>query len=287
MRTIFGRLVAVLPLVALAALPIFPSGKVLILDYHSFLGTTSSLDWNLKDFAAQIDKMRELGYKLIPLSDAMAGNLEGDRNIAITIDDGNHSIWEAARGVLIPKVVPTELFIYPAVIGHEPHFLTREQLKTLAGSGFAIGAHGYHHMPMSAIAWKRDRKTVEIEVMKPAGLLNDILGFTPTFFAYPYGVVGPEARDLVKRQGYAWAFLANEKFAFIDPTDPSLDHFAVPRTIVYHWNKAALFRLLAKNAPPAAPQASAPNAPAQNAPTSGTQAQPQNAAPQSNRGAAP
>ena len=225
-------------------------GKVLILDYHSFLGTTSSLDWTLGDFGAQLDKMRALGYKLVSLADAMSGAIEGDDNIAITIDDGNHSVWKAAESVLLPKAVPTELFIYPAVIGHEPHFLTREQLVDLARQGFAIGAHGYHHMPMSAIAWRHDRKTVTMEVTKPADLLKYILGRSPSLFAYPYGVAGPEAIDLVRKEGYAWAFLASEKFVFVDPADPSLDHWTVPRTIVYHWNKTALFRFLEKNAPP-------------------------------------
>lgn len=225
-------------------------GKVLILDYHSFLGTTSSLDWKLDDFGAQLDKMRALGYKLVSLADAMSGAIEGSANIAITIDDGNHSVWQAAESVLLPKDVPTELFIYPAVIGHESHFLTREQLADLAKRGFAIGAHGYHHVPMSAIAWQRDRKTVVIEATKPAELLRYILGSPPTVFAYPYGVAGPEARDLVRKAGYEWAFLASEKFVFVDPADPALDHWAVPRTIVYRWNKSALFRFLEKHAPP-------------------------------------
>lgn len=226
------------------------AGKVLILDYHSFLGTSSSLDWTPEDFGAQLDRMRALGYKLVPLEDAMSGAIEGNDNIAITIDDGNHSVWKAAESVLLPKAVPTELFIYPAVIGHESHFLTREQLVTLVKQGFVVGSHGYHHMPMSALAWRHDRKTVTMEVTKPADLLQYILGSRPTFFAYPYGVVGPEAHDLVHKEGYEWAFLANEKFVFVDPADPALDHWAVPRTIVYHWNKAALFHFLEKNAPP-------------------------------------
>ncbi|HUX38469.1 MAG TPA: polysaccharide deacetylase family protein [Rectinemataceae bacterium] len=249
MRIKFGGFAAFLVLSALLAHEAVASGKVLILDYHSFLGTTSSLDWKLEDFGAQLDKMRSLGFKLVSLNDAMADNIEGDNNIAITIDDGNHSIWQAVQAVLLPKAVPTELFIYPAVIGHESHFLTREQLVSLAGEGFGIGAHGYHHMPMSAIAWQRDRKTVMAEATRPADLLKFILGARPSFFAYPYGVVGPDAKDLVKQNGYDWAFLASEKFVFVDPADPALDHWAVPRTIVYHWNRGALFRFLEKKAP--------------------------------------
>lgn len=268
MRTKFPRLFAAVLLGLAAASLSFASGKVLILDYHSFLGTSSSLDWKLEDFASQIDKMRALGYSLVSLTDAMEGRIEGDRNIALTIDDGNHSIWQAAEEVLIPKAVPTELFIYPAVIGHEPHFLTREQLRSLAARGFAIGAHGYHHVPMSAIAWKRDPKTVAGEAGKPAGLLDDILGFRPLYFAYPYGVAGEDSERLVREGGYSWAFLAGDKFTFVDPSDPALDHWAVPRTIVYRWNRAALFRFLAKQAgvsaasPSPALQAPGPSIPA-------------------------
>ena len=249
MRSKFPHLLLSVIATLLAVSNVAAGGRVLILDYHSFLGTTSSLDWKLEDFGAQLDKMRALGYRLVSLSDAMSGAIEGDNNIAITIDDGNHSVWQAAQSVLLPKAVPTELFIYPAVIGHESHFLTREQLVDLAKGGFGIGAHGYHHMPMSSIAWQRDRKTVTGEATKPADLLRFILGATPSFFAYPYGVAGVEARDLVKKEGYMWAFLASEKFVLVDPTDSALDHWAVPRTIVYRWNKAALFRFLEKRAP--------------------------------------
>ncbi|MEI6385466.1 MAG: polysaccharide deacetylase family protein [Spirochaetota bacterium] len=239
--------------IVLALLAVFPSlaaGTVLILDYHSFLGVKSTLDYRVSDFAAQLDRIKALGYTFVPLEKAMAGGLVGDKNIAITIDDGNHSVMAAVEEALRPRGIPVELFIYPAAIGRAKTVLTPEQLVTLQSEGCGIGAHGYTHQLMTPRAWLRNRKQVLREASMPMTALARITGKAPSIFAYPYGVAAPGARDAVRAAGYAWAFLANEKIRFIDPTDPALDHWAVPRTIVYHWNRQAIFRLLEARAGP-------------------------------------
>jgi peptidoglycan/xylan/chitin deacetylase (PgdA/CDA1 family) len=237
---------AILFACVISAFPLQAAGKVLILDYHTFLGSDSSIDFTLADFAAQLDRIRDLGYRFVTLEDAMAGNIEGEDNIALTIDDGNHSVWQAFNEVIKPRNLRPELFIYPSVIWSTPHFLKPDQLKALIDGGCFVGAHGYHHNYMSARAYRKDSKDVLDEARKPGPSLEKLTGLDPHLFAYPFGVAGPEARDAVKVAGYSWAFLADEHFVWVDPADPALDHWAVPRTIVYHWNKEALFRHLAE-----------------------------------------
>jgi hypothetical protein len=73
-------------------------------------------------------------------------------------------------------------------------------------------------------------------------------GKSPSLFAYPYGIAAPEAEASVQAAGYSWGFLADGRLRSVDLTDPKLNHFAVPRTIVYRTGLKALFTYL-KSAP--------------------------------------
>ena len=66
-------------------------------------------------------------------------------------------------------------------------------------------------------------------------------------FAYPFGVYSRRAEDAIAAQGYSWAFAASDKISLVSFSDPSLDHFAVPRTITYRYNRAFLMSALRKN----------------------------------------
>jgi peptidoglycan/xylan/chitin deacetylase (PgdA/CDA1 family) len=225
------------------------SGKVLILDYHTFLGTgRSSMDYSLQEFGSQLDRMRSLGWQLVSLEQALAGNLSGDKNIAITIDDGHRTVYDAVVKVLLPREVPAELFVFPHALGRSLHYLKVGSLKQLMLKGMGVGAHGYYHLLMTPKAWARNPKSVMQEALRPADALLQMTGKSPTLFAYPYGIAAPEAEASVQAAGYLWGFLADGRLRSVDLTDPKLNHFAVPRTIVYRTGLKALFTYL-KSAP--------------------------------------
>lgn len=69
------------------------NNQVIILVYHTFLGAhTSSLDFSKEEFIQQLDKIAQYGFHWVSLDDAVAGNVQGSKNIVMTIDDGNHSV---------------------------------------------------------------------------------------------------------------------------------------------------------------------------------------------------
>lgn len=229
-----------------AVLRLSAEGDVIILDYHSFLGSgRSSLDYSLADMGAQLDHMRELGYKFVTLDDAIAGRVQGTANIAITIDDGNRSDYEAYKRVFEERGIKPELFIYPFVVGRTTFALMPEQLQELARDGCGVGAHGFFHEYMSAKAYERDPGKVMIEVKRPAPALRKLLGRRPQLFAYPFGYGCPPVEEALREAGYEWAFTAGDTIVPVDFSDPKLDHYAVPRTIVYHWNRTRIFSYLA------------------------------------------
>lgn len=229
-------------------LPAAAAGDVIILCYHTFLGThTSSLDFSPAEMAADMNKIAALGYRFVTLEDAIAGKVEGSGNVVITIDDGNHSIYQAYRDVFEPRGIKPELFVYPAIISHRKFAATWEQLKEMEQAGCGIGAHGFYHEYLSPIAFERNEKKCLIEIDRPAAMLEKHLGVRPLLFAYPFGEGSPRAEAALKQAGYTWAFLGDTKVVPVRLDSPTLDRYAVPRTIVYRWSFPDVFRALRKH----------------------------------------
>lgn len=227
--------------------PSSPSpARVVILDYHSFLGNTSSnIDLSLEELAAQLDSMSALGWTFATLQDAMAGTVTGTHNVVVTIDDGNHSVYRAWKEVFQPRGIRPFLFVYPAVIlGGKDFALTGAQLREMAAAGCGIGAHGYHHNPVSDKAYVKDPVDFMAEIRRPAGAIERLTGARPLAFAYPFGVFSSRAKEALAAEGYLWAFAADENIVPVAFSDPRLDHLAVPRTIVYRYIRPIIIRQL-------------------------------------------
>jgi peptidoglycan/xylan/chitin deacetylase (PgdA/CDA1 family) len=240
---------AMLIAVASFQLSLAAEGKVVILDYHTFLGNgKSNIDYSEKELAEDLDAMTAMGYKFVSLDDAIAGKIEGVANIVITIDDGNHTVYPAVKHVFEPRGIKPFLFVYPAIVkGHVRYALTPEKLKELVADGCGVGAHGYHHNPVTDKAWDKDPKDFMHEIKLPGPALAAILEApAPTMFAYPFGVYSKRAQDALALAGYAWAFAADGNVVQVSFDDPSLDHMAVPRTITYRYNRKGLLRELQK-----------------------------------------
>jgi peptidoglycan/xylan/chitin deacetylase (PgdA/CDA1 family) len=224
------------------------AGKVVILDYHTFLGTgKSNIDYSEAELAEQLDEIKAMGYKFVGLDDAIAGRIEGKANIVITIDDGNHSVYSAFKNVFEPRGIKPYLFVYPAIImGHVRYALTPERLRLLAEAGCGIGAHGYHHNAVTDKTYARDPKDFMREINRPGPALAKMLGTAPTMYGYPFGVYFKRAEDAVAAAGYSWAFAADDKVRQLSFDDPALDRMAVPRTITYRYNRKILMSALRK-----------------------------------------
>jgi len=246
----FGLKIAIFFLVAAVCTPVFGVSQVIILDYHSFLGSgKSSLDFSPAEFAVQIERFLALGYHFVPLEDALDGKIQGDNNLALTIDDGHRTDWTVFMQVLKPRKIPVTLFIPGFSVGHDRHLLTVEQVRELAAEGCAIGAHGFYHNYMTSQAFEKAPSKVLAEAVRPGLSIYRMTGKKPLLFAYPFGAAGPDGKSAVQKSGYTWAFAAGSKITPIRFDDPALDHYYVPRTIVYRWNVESIFRRLSERLP--------------------------------------
>jgi peptidoglycan/xylan/chitin deacetylase (PgdA/CDA1 family) len=249
---------AILVLPALSA-----QNEVFILTYHTFIGSKkSSLDFTPQDMGEQLDAIAKLGYTFVTPDDVRNNKIQGANNVMITIDDGNHSVYPAYEQVFKPRGIKPVLFVYPGVIGRTKFALTVAQLKEMADSGYEIGAHGYYHEYLSAKAFAANRQKCLKEIEGPGAILAKESGKPIKIFAYPFGEDCLEADELVKKNGYEMAFLAGNDLVPVDFSSPSLNRYAIPRIIVYHWNKKAILSKLARFAAtgesPAAPKGKTP-----------------------------
>ena len=150
-----------------------------------------------------MDRFLALGYHFISLEDVLNNNLEGDRNLALTIDDGHRTDMAAYFGVLKPRNIPVTLFIPGYSVGHDKHLLTIAQLQRLFLEGCTIGAHGFYHNFMTASAYRKNPASVITEAARSRFAIARMVGEILEYFAYLFGGAGTEGKAAVQKAGYA------------------------------------------------------------------------------------
>jgi peptidoglycan/xylan/chitin deacetylase (PgdA/CDA1 family) len=105
------------------------------------------------------------------------------------------------------------------------------QLRELAAAGWEIGSHGLEHdVLVDSSEFEESRTTLE-----------DAVGVRVRSFAFPYGVVPPNATPTLRAAGYEAACAL--RLAFADETS---DPFALPRVDAHYLRRPALLeRVLA------------------------------------------
>jgi peptidoglycan/xylan/chitin deacetylase (PgdA/CDA1 family) len=114
--------------------------------------------------------------------------------------------------------------------------LSIEQAHELASSTlFEVGAHSVTHARLPGLT--RVEQAEEIAGSRRA--LQAITGKPVDHFAYPFGMYGPESRELAREAGYASAMTVDPGSVSAD-TDP----YAVPRVVVGDWEADRLLETL-------------------------------------------
>jgi len=103
----------------------------------------------------------------------------------------------------------SEYFGVPLDAGHlQRSVLNWDDLRELSRNGVTIGAHSVHHTCLPEM----ETGEVKREICESKRMLQEGLGRTVQFFAYPYGLVGPRPESLtriVADAGYVNAFTLN------------------------------------------------------------------------------
>lgn len=195
-----------------------------ILCYHNFNPTRpGSMNLTPQKFESQIKWIKENGFTVIPLTEAVA-YLEGKRgelpakSIVITVDDG----WQSAYTYLLPIAkkyqIPMTLFIYPETISAGKNAMTWEELKKMQKTGlFDIQSHTYSHPNFKQE--KRHRtpasyeQFVKMELGKSKKILEEKLGKQITLLAWPFGIYDDYLKQEADKAGYEMAFSIDARTA--------------------------------------------------------------------------
>ncbi len=194
-----------------------------ILCYHNLSSIRGSMNMTPERFESQIKYLKDNGYNIIPLKEAVA-YLEGKRDslpakpIVITADDG----WKSDYVYMYPIVkkynIPVTLFIYPQTISTGKNALTWEEVKELQQTGlFDIQGHTYSHPNFKHE--KKNRTSAEFEkfVTKELSgskkILEDKLGTSISYLAWPFGIYDPYLEQQAAKAGYEMAFTIDARVA--------------------------------------------------------------------------
>ena len=160
-----------------------------ILMYHSISGKASQV--TAGNFEKQIRYLAENGYAFL-FPDEIYDSDEYDKPIIITFDDGYRDNYEIAFEILKKYNAKATIFIATDNIGKDG-FLTEDQIKELEASGIArVEPHSRTHTDFSQITLNGVREQIETS----NAALKKITGRDHKVFAYPYGGVNGEVREI-------------------------------------------------------------------------------------------
>ena len=180
--------------------------SVYIMCYHAFLDRKDIYSFSESQLKAQLQDFRKKGFRFIEFDDLKYNRVNGTRNILISSDDGNRSVYNAYFNVMKSMGIKPMLAIYPAVINKKKYALTWKQLKELSDEGCHIAAHGFNHRFLKKKLYTDSIKLFKREIFLPKLILEKKLKKKIESFVYPYGATCPEALKLIREAGYTHAF---------------------------------------------------------------------------------
>lgn len=224
----------------------------LVLCYHA-LSTSwgAALSTTPGRFERQLRLLLSRGYRALTFGEAVASP-EQEGILAVTFDDGYHSVVKEARPILDRLGIPATVFAPTDFIGsdrpmrwagieqwlggpHEPELMpmTWAELRTLADDGWEIGSHTGSHPRLTQV----DDSTLEDQLVRSKRACEEQLGRPCTSLAYPYGDVDARVIGAARRAGYRAAA------ALPDRGTGSSGRFNYPRIGIYRADGALRFRV--------------------------------------------
>ncbi len=223
------------------------NASVHVIIYHTFLGKESvSTDFSVDELRLQMERLKERGFRFVTLADVERGAVSGTRNVLVSIDDGNRSVYRAYREVFGPMGIKPLLAIYPNIIGRKKYALTWDELRALASDGCEIAAHGFFHLHVNEKLYAKNRPYFMNEIHKSKRVLEERMGRPVTAFVYPSGERCGHAMREIRAAGYRCAFTINWGTLRV-PLERNPEALELPRYMLVRDNWKNIFALMDKN----------------------------------------
>lgn len=232
MRT--GGLLALVCALAVARPPAaLPADHAAILQYHHVAdGTPAVTSVTPERFAAHLERLHAVGFRVAPLPDVIeslrAGRQVPDSTVCLTADDGYANLRTEALPLLRRYGWTMTVFVcIDQVDRGRPLHLDWDDLRALRDEGWTIASHGTAHDHLLERRQGEDddawRERVTRDIRGSVERLRRELGEAPPYFAYPYGEYDPALTDIVRGLGLV-GFGQHS-----GPVGPRSDTAALPR----------------------------------------------------------
>ena len=216
---------------------------VYVLCYHAFLERKDPYSFSNDQFRDQLHRLKNSGFKFVTFEDMINQRINGTKNILITIDDGNKSVYQAYYSIMKPMGIKPVLGIYPAIIGKVHYAMNWDEVKKLASDGCYIASHGYHHMYLSTKYYQKEPKNFKKEIYLSKKVLEEKLGKKIELMVYPFGVSSDIAISELKNAGYKYGMSLIQKISDV----PVSEDFMIPRYMLTKPNQKGLIAYFARN----------------------------------------
>lgn len=222
--------------------PRLPQDRAAILMYHSVSANTDYFMNVLpNDFEKQMAYLAEKGIRVVRLRELV--ELLTTRKplggvVVITFDDGYKDNCTTAFPVLQKYNFPATIFVTTGMIGkidkRNLERLSVDEMKKMEESGLVdIEPHTKTHPKLATLF----ATAAEQEIQGSKRAIEEMLGKTANFFAYPYGNFNEETKCLVQNAGFVAALGVEEGTVKEDS-----DLFALPRNSIDGSTTIAQFR---------------------------------------------
>jgi peptidoglycan/xylan/chitin deacetylase (PgdA/CDA1 family) len=180
-----------------------------ILLYHSISGPGGNAGAPAisKDILArQLEYLKKNGYEPVYL-DTVIRTFKNKKKVpanwvVLTFDDGSSDFYTVAYPLLKQYGFKATLFISSGLVGVSDGYVTWDQLRAISADGLVeIGSHSLLHSPLTCLTLEEARKRIEISKL----FLEQNLGTEIKVFAYPYGALTCDIREIVEKSGYEGA----------------------------------------------------------------------------------
>ncbi len=209
---------------------------VQVLCYHSFLGKKNvDYDFSIQDLRHHLTTLKNNGFRFITLGEFVQGNLKGGKNVLVSIDDGNHSVYDAYREVFKPMGIKPVLAIYPNIIDRQKYAMTWAQLKELSDDGCDIAAHGFFHLKINKKLHDSDLRSFQGEIYKSKDTIEKRLARKVDTFIYPFGLYTEITAEHLRKAGYKYAFTIERNIVRI-PLERNANILRLPRYMMTRSN---------------------------------------------------
>ena len=204
-----------------------------ILTYHSLDESRSPISVSPGEFVRHMEALAQHSIPVVQL-EALCSQPPGA--VAITFDDGFENFMPHALPVLQHYGFPATIFAVSGYCGGRNNWsgqapgipilplLDWVQLKEISATGIEIGSHTIEHPRLTLLA----ATEVERQLSESKQEIEDRLGKPVKNFAYPYGDLNPQVRELA---GKFFTMSCGVRLRYLGDSDDSRE---LPRLDAYY-----------------------------------------------------